>query len=152
MPGRYGTPWARSGKYPCVSSGRNEPGWFGGIGGRKGERRAMETIGAEQFERLLRRVVREELGALLGTSGPPPSLPMMDGWALAREANPNHPFLLSERELNQAESLLAAEERPILRHRVYAARFEKAGNRKAAERERSKANRLENALSGVESI
>lgn len=56
------------------------------------------------------------------------------------------PFLLNERELKQYEQFIAEEDRPVLRHRVYAARAVKAGNHATAAKMRKKADRLEMQL------
>lgn len=97
------------------------------------------------LEHLLRKVVREELQALLGNKPPEPA-------AVAASLDPaslEHPYLLSERELMFAESLLPEAERPILRTRVYAARAEKMGNKKSAARLRRRADLIEQQLRRV---
>jgi len=96
-------------------------------------------------EELLRKVVREELQALLGpkTQEPARIVASLDPAAL------EHPFLLSEGELRFAEKLLPEAERPILRARVYAARAEKMGHARYAARLRRKADLMEQQLRSV---
>lgn len=131
MPGRSATVPA-TGPTPTAAGGvRNE-----------GLRGSMDV---ELFERLLRKVVREELETILGKRPPEPEQIAV---ALDPAALP-HPFLLSERELRFAEELLPEGERMILRTRVYAARAEKMGNKKYAARLRRKAELLEQQLRSV---
>lgn len=97
---------------------------------------------AREIEQMLRRVVREELAALLGREIPPAPVARVE---IPRGPAEN-PFLLSEPELKQAERLLSEEEGKILRQRVYAARLEAAGNAASAKRMRTKADRMEKEL------
>lgn len=94
---------------------------------------------AVDFERMLRRVVREELSALLqnGAAGEPPRPPE------PVRSGSVHPYDLTDRELEQAERLLPEPERPILRMRVMAYRLERKGNHASASRMRAKADKLE---------
>lgn len=100
----------------------------------------MDVRDVEQFEYLLRKVVREELSVLLGHSEPQ---------AVRNETAVDrfHPFSLSDSELAQAESLLPELERPILRKRVMAARLEKLGNLSAATKMRRQADGMALRLS-----
>ncbi len=96
-----------------------------------------------EVEILMRRVVREELSALLD-GRPLPEVPQ-------RRPAPDpqgreHPFLLTDAEVAQAEALLPEAERPILRRRVYAARLEQQGNNASAMRMRRQADSLEKRL------
>lgn len=100
------------------------------------------------LETLLRKVVREELAALLSAGEaaavcPSPARPVMLPFS------GDHPFLLSDDELRFAEAGLPLEEQPILRKRVMAARLDKLGtkeHRQQAERLRRQASRAEAAL------
>lgn len=98
---------------------------------------------AREVEQILRRVVREELSALLQL-GPVTVRPE----AVEPPGEREHPFLLSDAELEQAERLLAEDERPILRMRVMAARLEKRGQRGPASRMRKKADNMERRRAG----
>jgi hypothetical protein len=100
---------------------------------------------ARFLEELLRKVVREELAALGYGTVAQANLPPVERLSVA-VVGIGGPFLLSERELMQAESLLSEEEGKILRQRVYAARAEQQGNRKFAARLRRKADLMEQGL------
>jgi hypothetical protein len=102
---------------------------------------------SREFEKILRKVVREELAAILSGAGaevPPPQEVRRADAAAVRE----HPFDLSDRELEQAEYLLPEAERPVLRQRVMAYRLEKQGNRSGAQRMRKRAEALAKRLAG----
>lgn len=122
-----------------MSSGRGCRGRIGSVINRE---TGMETLG--DLENILRRVVREELAALLQL-GPVTVRPAVELPAQV-PTNPEHPFLLSERELAMAERLLPEEEGAVLRIRVMAARLEQRGNHSSAERMRRKADRMESQL------
>jgi hypothetical protein len=100
------------------------------------------------IEQLLRKVVREELAALGYGTVDSANLQPVERLPVT-VAGPGGPFLLSERELMQAESLLSEAEGKILRQRVYAARAEQQGNRKFAARLRRKADLMEMQLRKV---
>lgn len=99
-------------------------------------------------EQLLRRVVREELSALLGGLLGQAVAPRVEPApvALPVSADPEHPFLLSDAELCQAERIMSLEEGRILRQRVMAARMAKKGHHAAADKMRRKADRMERQL------
>lgn len=105
----------------------------------------MDVGVVDQMERMLRRVVREEL-ASLGLQPGSELLPKPAAVLPAQEFDRVHPYDLSDRELEQAERLLPEAERPILRQRVMAFRLEQKGNHAAASRMRRKADKLEQAL------
>lgn len=105
------------------------------------------VVNAHDFEGMLRRVVREELAAVLAGGVVVPEPVAQVGPVVADERREN-PFLLSDAELRTAEALLAEEERPILRKRVMAARLEQLGQVAAAKRMRRRADLMEQRLSG----
>ena len=102
----------------------------------------------EIVERIVRRVVREELAPVLAAlrieQAPPVSVPAVAPACGGEES----PFLLSDAELQQAESLMTEAEGAILRKRVMAARLAQKGNRDAARRMRRKADLMEQNLKG----
>jgi hypothetical protein len=98
----------------------------------------MNALELDKIEQLFRRVVREELAALHGAG---PEVRRVDA---VRE----HPYDLSDLELEQAESLLPEAERPVLRQRVMAYRLEQLGNRAGAQRMRKRADALAKRLAG----
>lgn len=98
----------------------------------------IRRIVAEEFESVLKRVL----------ATPDASAPMVaNERPTARPADTGNPFLMNDAELRYAERLLPADERPILRLRVMAARLESKGNRSAAQTQRKKADRMEQNLS-----
>jgi hypothetical protein len=102
---------------------------------------------AREFEIILRKVVREELAALVTAAAAP--LPAPDPPAPRLEevlATFAHPYSLSERELVQVERLMPPEEAKIFRTRCYAYRAAQQGNPKAAAMMRAKADKLEKNL------
>lgn len=98
---------------------------------------------ALEFESILRKVVREELAALVaaGLPSPPVSLPVEPVAELL--ADLNHPYSLSDRELTALERRMTPAEMKILRTRCYAWRLRQQGNHKGAAAMRSKADQLE---------
>ena len=96
------------------------------------------------LENVLRKVVREELAALLkrervevpGPVDVPAHIP----------SNTGNPLLMNDAELKYAEGLLAEDERPILRMRVMAARLDAKGQREAASKMRRRADAMEKRL------
>lgn len=99
-------------------------------------------------EQLLRKVVREELGALL--AGGSFEMPLPKVVPCPRPVEPVRegvsPFDLTDGALAQAESLLPEEERPILRMRVMAFRLAAGGNKKSAASMRKRADNIERKL------
>jgi hypothetical protein len=100
------------------------------------------------IEAIVRRVVREELAPVLAAlrieQGHPVSVPAV----VPAFGGGESPFLLSERELMQAERLLPETEGAVLRLRVYAARAEAAGSHRAARLHRRRADLMEQSLKG----
>lgn len=106
---------------------------------------------SSELEAMLRKVVREELKALLAagltTAEAVPAVPVVLTQTLEEYvASFAHPYSLSERELRQAESLMSPEEAAIYRKRCYAWRASQGGNEKGARLMRSQADKLEQAL------
>jgi len=94
-----------------------------------------------ELERVVRKVLREELSEWLAGQGAPTAAP-----AACEPPERVHPFALSDRELEQAESLLPPAERPILRTRVMAFRLEQKGQHVSASKLRRRADSLERRL------
>ena len=103
-----------------------------------------EVMTSADLENILRKVVREELEALLKrerveAAGPvdvPVHVP----------SNTENPLLMNDAELKYAEGLLAEDERPILRMRVMAARLDAKGQRGSASKMRRRADAMEKRL------
>lgn len=110
----------------------------------------LRQVIREELETVLRRVVHEELRALLASglvspepvAATRPKLLSLEEYLTSFE----HPFALSEVELQQVESILPPAEGEIYRQRVYAFRAARSGNQKAAARLRKKADRMEQDL------
>jgi hypothetical protein len=97
----------------------------------------IRRIVAEEFEIVLTRVLsRPEISAPMVADMRPAVVPADNG----------NPFLMNDAELRYAERLVTADERPILRMRVMAARLDAKGQRSAGDRQRSKADRMEQNL------
>jgi hypothetical protein len=62
-------------------------------------------------------------------------------------ADTGNPLLMNDAELRYAEKLVPADERPILRLRVMAARLDARGQKKAGDQQRSRAASMERNLS-----
>jgi hypothetical protein len=104
---------------------------------------------AGEFENILRRVVREELAALLQL-GPVTARPeVAERRELPARPEGAHPFDMTDAELTFAERLLPEAERQILRLRVMAFRLERKGNRTSAQRMRRRADNMEAQLRKV---
>lgn len=100
---------------------------------------------ALEFESILRKVVREELAALVAAGLPaPPVLPVEPVAELLEDLN--HPYSLSDRELTALERRMTPVEMEILRKRCYAWRATQGGYRKSAATLRGQADRLEEKL------
>ena len=98
----------------------------------------IRWIMAEEFESVLKRVFSMPDISLVA-SDPPPVV------VVGRDTG--NPYLMSDDELRFAERLLPADERPILRLRVMAARLDARGQRAQGDRQRKKADRMEQNLS-----
>ena len=96
------------------------------------------------LENILRKVVREELAALLKRERvdvhEPVDVPVHIPF------NTGNPLLMNDAELRYAEGLLAEDERPILRMRVMAARLDAKGQRESASKMRRRADAMEKRL------
>lgn len=114
----------------------------------------MTAVELRDLKEVLREVVREELSALVAGEAPKlePVLPAAVVSAAELPAVESGadwgPYLLSDREMYQAEELLDEGYAKVLRLRVFAARASQVGIKETAVKFRNQADRLERRLEG----